>query len=378
MRRSQPNRYLALAIAAILVGGCSTSAQDLPLPGSRIGGSTYQIDAVFEDALNLAEGAPVKLDGVTIGRVVTVTADDFTAKVRLDVRESMRLHEGATARLRATTPLGELFVQLDDPADGALLRDGARLGAEETSAAPTIEDTMTTASLVINGGGLAQLQTIVREANLALGGRETTARDLVGRLGRTAKAVDASMGDIDATLDALADVSATLDRRQSTINAALREIAPAARVLRHNTDELVELLQSIEDLGEVTDQVVEASRDDLLSTLRKMGPVFEELNALGDELGPGIDTLVKFGNLIDRGVPTDYLNTYLHFQPQLSLGLPGAPLDAPRIVTPDLDGRGGLQGTPLVPPDLLKPPGSSTGSKGGMLGGLLGLFGGGR
>jgi hypothetical protein len=77
-------------------------------------------------------------------------------------------------------------------------------------------------------------------------------------------------------------------------------------------------------------------------------------------------------------VPTDYLNTYLHFQLELSLGLPGAPLDAPRIVTPDLDGRGGLQGTPLVPPDLLKPPGSSTGSNGGMLGGLLGLFGGGR
>jgi phospholipid/cholesterol/gamma-HCH transport system substrate-binding protein len=108
-----------------------------------------------------------------------------------------------------------------------------------------------------------------------------------------------------------------------------------------------------------------------------MGPIFEELNALDDELGPGIDTLVQFGKLIDRGVPTDYLNTYLHFQLEPSLGLPGTPLDAPRIVTPDLDGKGGLQGTPLVPPDLLKPPGS-TDSDGGMLGGLLGLFGGGR
>jgi len=370
-------RTVAIALVAVLAGGCSTSAQDLPLPGSRIGGSTYQIDAVFEDALNLAEGAPVKLDGVTIGRVLTVTADDFTAKVRLDVRDSSRLHEGATARLRATTPLGELFVQLDDAEDGQLLRDGARLGPDETSAAPTIEDTMTTASLVINGGGLAQLQTIVQEANYALGGREMTARDLVGRLARTAKTVDASMDDIDATLEALAEVSATLDRRRSTINAALKEFAPAARALRQNTDELVELLQGIEDLGEVTDRVVEDSRADLLSTLRKMGPIFEELNALGDELGPGIDTLVKFGELIDRGVPTDYLNTHLHFQLELSLGLPGTPLDAPRIVTPDLDGTGGLLGTPLVPPDLLAPPGSSTDSK-NPLGGLLGLFGGGR
>ena len=368
-------RTVALVVVAVLAGGCSTSAQDLPLPGSRIGGATYQIDAVFEDALNLAEGAPVKLDGVTIGRVLTVTADDFTARVRLDLRETSRVHEGATARLRATTPLGELFVQLDDAADGPFLRDGVRLGEEETSAAPTIEDTMTTASLVINGGGLAQLQTIVQEANYALGGRETTARDLVGRLARTAKTIDASMADIDATLEALAQVSATLNQRRSTINAALKEVAPAARALRQNTDELVRLLQSIEDLGGVTSRVVNASRDDLLSTLQKMGPIFEELNALGDELGPGIDTLVEFGGLIDRGVPTDYLNTHLHFQLEPSLGVPGT-LAAP-LATPDPDGKGGLLGTPLVPPDLLSPPGSSSGSE-GVLGGLLGLFGGGR
>jgi phospholipid/cholesterol/gamma-HCH transport system substrate-binding protein len=368
-------RAVVLVAVAALVAGCSTSAQDLPLPGSRIGGSAYQIDAVFDDALNLAEGAPVKLDGVTVGRVLTVTAADFTARVRLDIRETTRLHEGATARLRSTTPLGELFVQIDDAARGPVLRDGARLGAGDTSAAPTIEDTMTTASLVINGGGLAQLQTIVREANLALGGRETTARDLVGRLARTAKAVDASMDDIDAALEALADVSAVLDRRRSTINAALRDFPPAARALRKNTDELVELLEGIDDLGNVTEDVIEASRDDLLGTLQKMGPVFEELNALDQELGPGIDTLVEFGGLIDRGVPTDYLNVYLRFQlTNTSVGLagPGA------VATPDPDGDGGLLGTPLVPPSLLAPPGSSSTDSKNPLGGLLGLFGGDR
>ncbi len=369
-------RTVVLLAIALLTGGCSTSAQDLPLPGSRIGGPTYQIDAAFDDALNLAEGAPVKLDGVTIGRVLTVAAENFTARVRLDIRESTRLHRGATARLRATTPLGELFVQIDDPAQGVVLADGARLGADDTSAAPTIEDTMTTTSLVINGGGLAQLQTIVREANLALGGRETTARDLIGRLSRTAETLDASMDDIDATLEALAQVSVILDQRSSTINAALKEFPPAARALRKNTDELVALLAGIDDLGDVTKDVIDKSRQDLLSTLQKMGPVFEDLNALDQELGPGIDTLVAFGKLIDRGVPTDYLNVYLRFQlNNMSVGL--GTIAAPQVVTPDPDGKGGLLGTPLVPPDLLAPGGSPSGSK-GLLGGLRGLLGGDR
>jgi phospholipid/cholesterol/gamma-HCH transport system substrate-binding protein len=194
-------------------------------------------------------------------------------------------------------------------------------------------------------------------------------------MARTAEALNDSSDDIDTALDALADVSATLDQQRATTNAALRDVAPAARVLRQNTDELVALLRSIDRFGAVTTDVVDATRDDLLSTLKAMGPVFDELNALEDELGPGIDTLVHFAGLVDRGVPTDYLNTYLHFQGELSIGLPGTPLGAPRVLTPNLDNPKGLLGGPLV--GGLKPKPSTQEQSGGLLGGLLGLFGGG-
>ena len=366
-------KIATLVVLAALAAGCSTTAQDLPLPGSRVGGPSYRVVAIFEDALNLADGAPVKFHGVTIGRVREVAPDDFTARVSLELRESTPISDQATARLRSTTPLGELFVQIDDDGSGQSLRDGATLGMKSTSAAPTIEDTMTSVSLVLNGGGLSQLETIVREANLVLDGNEGTARDLLGRLNRTAKAFNESNDDIEATLEALADLSTTVNGRTKTINAALEDIAPAAQTLRSNTDELVELLQSIERFGDVTTSVVNATRDDLLDTLRKFGPVFDELNSVGDELGPGIDTLVHFAGLIDRGVPTDYLNTFLHFQLDGSLG---GLLEAPAAVTPDPDGQGGLAGTPLIPPDLLSPP-DPTAKKPSLLGGLLGLFGGG-
>jgi phospholipid/cholesterol/gamma-HCH transport system substrate-binding protein len=169
----------------------------------------------------------------------------------------------------------------------------------------------------------------------------------------------------------LTRTSTTLNRRSDTINAALEDIAPAARVLRKNTDELVDLLRSIERFGEVTTDVIETTRDDLLETLRKFGPVFDELNSLDEDLGPGIDTLVHFAGLIDRGVPTDYLNTHLHFQLDDSLG---GLFAVPGVATPGLEEPGGLAGAPLVPPDLLTPPAE----KPGLFGGLLGLFGGDR
>jgi phospholipid/cholesterol/gamma-HCH transport system substrate-binding protein len=335
-------KILIMLAAVATLAACGPTASDLPLPGSSLRGPSYEIRAEFKDALNLAVGAPVKVNGVTVGRVRSVKARDFTANVTLDVRSSTHLHEGAKASLRSTTPLGELFIQLTDGPSPTPIRSGTVLAAGDTSAAPTIEDTMTAASLLINGGGLGQLQTIVREANAALGGHEKSTREVLARLASTAKSFNASSDDIDAALDAIAKASTVLNRRQSTINAALTDIAPAAKVLRTNADELADLLKSVDDLGTTTTRVVAETRDDLLSTLHELSPVLDQFVALTPEFGPGLDDLVSFAALIDKGVPGDYLNTYLHFQDSLTLGLPGAtglgglpPITTPPLTVPD-------------------------------------------
>ncbi len=52
--------------------------------------------------------------------------------------------------------------------------------------------------------------------------------------------------------------------------------------------------------------------------------MLDELLSLRTELGPNLDDLVRFAELLDRGVPTDYLNTYLFIDDSLRLGLPGS------------------------------------------------------
>lgn len=318
-------RIALAAAAALLLSGCSFSAQDIGLPERGVAGDTQRVEARFADALNLAVGAPVKLRGVTIGKVETVEPVDYTAKVVMTVQQSAHLHQAATARLRGTTPLGELYVDLEDAGGsdgGALLADGARIA--ETSTAPTIEDTMTTASLFLNGGGLAELGSIVREANRAIGGREDVAQDLLIRLDATTSELSASGDDIEATLKSLAGVSTTLRERQSAIHTALQEVGPAARSLRSHIDDLIVLLNTIEHLGHTTTNVVDAVHDNLVRGLREMGPIFDEMNSLEPELTPVIQKLARFAKLLDRAVPTAYLNTYLHFQLDgMSLQPPG-------------------------------------------------------
>lgn len=340
-----------VAVAALL-GGCGIGAADLPLPGSSVGGPTYGLTAEFDDALNLSIGAPVKLRGVPIGRVRSVESRNFTASVRMDIKTRHRLHEGATARLRSTTPLGELFVEMDDSDGAATLADGARLTTGSTSTAPSIEDSMAATSLLLNGGNLTQLGTIIKETNTALDGRQTTARDLLTRLTTTTEAFASSADDITQVLTALASVSATLDRRENTINAALEDVTPAARTLRRNTDELVDLLSGVSDLGAVSKRVIDTTQADLLQVLDQAGPVLDQLLTLREDLGPNLDDLVRFAELLDRGVPTDYLNSYLFIDDSLRLGLPGSeeptvggdPTTAPSPATLDIPSLGDLLG----------------------------------
>ncbi len=307
----RPARWAPIVVAiALATSGCGLSAQNVPLPGKSVSGDTYALSANFSDALNLTEGAPVKLSGATVGQVQSVSVQDFVAKVDMRVQASARLHSGAAARLRGTTPLGELYVELEDTSSSAELPVGTTL--TESSVAPTIEDAMATTSLFLNGGGITELGTILRESNKALGGREGKARDLLERLNSTTAELQASTDDLDQTLASLADLSTSLEERRSTIRAALRDVGPTARAMRAQIEDLSRLLDHIEEFGVTTSDVIDEVNDDLVSSLTQMGPIFDQMNALDKDLTPAIQRLVTFSKRLDRAVPTRYLNTDLH------------------------------------------------------------------
>jgi phospholipid/cholesterol/gamma-HCH transport system substrate-binding protein len=307
-------RRALVAVVAVIVAnasaGCGLSAQSVSLPGTKVSGDTYRLAANFSDALNLTEGAPVKLNGATVGQVQSVSVHDFTAKVDMDVEASARLHAGASARLRGTTPLGELYVDLEDGTSPSPLPGGSTLS--EATVAPTIEDTMATTSVFLNGGGITELGTILRESNLALGGREGQARDLLERLNSTTAELEASTDDLSATLGSLAALSTSLRERRSTIRAALDDVGPTARAMRGQIKDLARLLRHVESFGVTTSDVINEVNDDLVQSLTQMGPIFDQMNALEGDLTPAIERLVTFSKLLDKAVPTRYLNTDLH------------------------------------------------------------------
>jgi phospholipid/cholesterol/gamma-HCH transport system substrate-binding protein len=322
----------AAALGALGLSGCQFNLQGLPSPGGGPPGDSYRLTAVFGDVLNLPQRAQVKLDGVVVGQVTTISLRSFTARVEMAVARSITLPQGTTAEVRVTTPLGEDYVSLKRPAAqaaGAPLGDGAVIPETGTSSAPTIEDTFALLSAVLNGGGLDQLRTIIVELNTALGGHEPQARDLLAQLNTLVSALNSRSGDIDRALTALNTLSAQLNSQSGVIATGLEKIAPALQVLASEAGDLTTLLTHLGRLGVVGSRVIEQSRDAFLADLRDLGPVVDSLVGIRGSIGSFLDSLHTFEGASANAVPGDYLNLVVDATATLGDVTPKAAAEAP-------------------------------------------------
>lgn len=302
---------LALALALGGLSACGTTMRDLPVPGTGVSGDTIEVKAQFAEALNLAQGAPVKVNGVDMGKVKEITVDDFTAEATLTLKADAGLRDGAQARLRYTTPLGELFVDVTNPARGPELGDGATLELADTETAPTVEDALAQASLLINGGGLAQLQTVTEELNTALSGNEGDYRALLDRATVFLTQANATTKSIDGVLTSLSSLSKTLSSREETINRAVKEIRPAAEVLRERTPQLTQLLAEVEKFSAAANGTVNATRDQLLTLLKEIEPVLAEFAKNRGTFDESLKAVIRAAGAAEGVIPSDYLNISL-------------------------------------------------------------------
>ncbi|MFD0804521.1 MCE family protein [Nocardioides caeni] len=355
MRRSTTSWLVAATLATAALTGCGTTMRDLPIPGTGVPGDTIEVTAEFDDALNLAVGAPVKVNGVDMGKVKEIQAADFRAEATLTLEAEAGLREGARARLRYTTPLGELFVDVTNPEEGADLGDGAVLELSDTDTAPSVEDTLAQASLLINGGGLEQLQTVTEELNTALSGNESDYRALLDKASTFLTQANQTTQSIDLVLTSLNSLSGTLADREDTINRAVRQITPAARVLRENTPDFTTLLAEIEKFTGAANDTVSATRTQLLNLLKEVEPVLAEFAKNSGTFDSSLQALIEAAGAADEAVQTDYLN--------ISLNLRLSGLQADGLVEGTLAGLLGLAGIDLSDLGI---------DLGGLLGGLLG------
>jgi phospholipid/cholesterol/gamma-HCH transport system substrate-binding protein len=300
---------IAAVLAAALLAGCSFGLEDLPAP-SGTHGPTYKVTGLFGDVQNLTIGAKVKLGGVVIGEVNSISTHDYTAAVEMSLEKEFKLGRDARLQIRFTTPLGEDFISIISAGHlgNGVLRDGDTIPRRDTGNAPSIEDTFAAVSTLLNGGGLSKLHIIATELDAAFKGRSSDARNALINLHKVTVNLDDHKLDIDHTLDGLAKLSTTLSNGTGVVEQALDLFPPTMQTLADDTRSIRELLTRVADLGDVVSGMLQRSQHALVADLDNLRPTLNSLRAQQAQLLPTFHSLIQLGKAVQRAAPGDYLN----------------------------------------------------------------------
>lgn len=310
-----------LALASCGSGSANGFAgvYDLPLPGgAALGAHPYTVKADFANVLDLVPQAAVKVNEVAVGRVTSIglPPDGWTAEVTMQINGDVHLPANAIAYLGQTSLLGEKYVELSAPSGTApvgALANGAVIPLSRTSRGPEVEEVLGALSLLLNGGGIGQLQTITQQLNNALSGNEPQIRDLLSNVNTLVANLNARRDDITQALDGLNRLSATLADRDQQIGNVLDNLTPGLAVLDQQRDELVTMLNTLNTLSGVTVSTVNATQQDLVADLTALAPTLKELAQAGQALPQALQILLSypFTDAVTGGIKGDYLNVYL-------------------------------------------------------------------
>ena len=116
--------FAAVAYLAIRIGG-----------GRLVAPDTYQLTARFTNASGLKKGSSVRIAGVAIGAVTSVTLkpDDMVALVSFHVPANLKLDDDTVAAVKSAGLIGEKFISLKPGGSGTALKPAAIILDTESS-----------------------------------------------------------------------------------------------------------------------------------------------------------------------------------------------------------------------------------------------------
>jgi phospholipid/cholesterol/gamma-HCH transport system substrate-binding protein len=289
---------LLLAALAVLPGCGWRGLNSVSLPGTAGSGpGSYTIQAQLPDVVVIQQNTRVRVADVNVGNVTKIEVQDWHALVTMRIDGTVQLPENATATLGQTSLLGSMHIELappvDEPARGQL-HDGSLIPLSSAGSYPTTEQTLASVSVLLNGGGLGQLQEINQTFAKALAGREEQMRSLLIQLDTFIAGLNAQTDDIISATEKLNNLAGQFAARDATVDRALTTIPQALAVLAEQRTKIADAVTALGRFSAVAASTVTATKQSLVNNLRSIAPVLRSLADAGPALTKALDFLSTY------------------------------------------------------------------------------------
>jgi len=303
MTRPRAYAVAACALVALCVAGLSgcanwKGANSLPLPGTQgHGPGAYTIQAQLPNVENIERNSRVRVGDVTVGNVTNIERQGWHALLTMTINGNVNLPANATAKLGQTSLLGSKHVELAPPknvASEGKLHDGSLIPLSAGGGYPTTEQTLAAVSLLLNGGGIGEIQDITQAVSTAFAGRENDLRSLIHQLDTFISYVNDQTGDIISATDSFNNLVGQLAGQKPVIDKALKTIPAALSVLKDERQQLADGLDQLGKFSALAADSANQTKEQLVKELKDLGPVLESLANAGPALTRSLSFYATF------------------------------------------------------------------------------------
>lgn len=261
---------------------------------------TYAAD--FADATRLEPGDDVRLAGVTVGRVKSVTlTDDARARVRFSVDRAVQMTTTSKVAIRYRNLIGDRYVALDVPVSGGReLRPGETLPVRQTRAALDLTAVFNGFRPLFAGLDSESINALSLSLVKALQGEGGTIASLLGSTGSLGHAIARRDATIDSLVTDLTTVLGSLNGQSASFNRLITHLRTLTGGLAQDRNLVVRALQGIDNLASATDSLLTQARPHLKGTVKGLRASVKRLRQHKDKLVEKLDLLPVKLNAIMR------------------------------------------------------------------------------
>jgi phospholipid/cholesterol/gamma-HCH transport system substrate-binding protein len=294
-----PFKAGVIALLIIAAGTYLGFTKDIPFT------KPFTIDAVFKSATSIRTNSPVRIAGVTVGKVKSVKAQPGSdaAIVQLQIsKRGLPIHTDATAKIRPRIFLeGNFFVEMTAGTPSApTLGNGDTIKVTQTSTPVQLDEVLT----ALQDNTRQNLRTVLSELGTSLSDKPTAAQDRAGdpsTRGQTgAEALHDAYDDIGPAEVATSRVNEAFLGLQPDrdLRRLLSGLSRTTEGLGRNEGQLKDLVTNFD----TTMGAFAAEQASLKASIRQLGPTLRNANATFDKLNDAFPATRAFAREILPGV----------------------------------------------------------------------------
>ncbi|HYR15490.1 MAG TPA: virulence factor Mce family protein [Mycobacterium sp.] len=297
------SRMAAGAMVAIVLAAGSSGCgwhglNSLPLPGTAGGApGAFTIHAELPNVTNLQPNSRVRVGDVTVGNVTKVELQGWHALLTMSLDGDVDLPANATVELGQTSLFGSLHIELAPPTDApprGTLHDGSLIPLSAAATYPSTEQTLAAISLVLNGGGVGQVQDITQALSTAFAGRADDLRSLVVQLDKYVGYLNDQKDDIIAAADSLNNLVGQIAAQKPVVDKALKTIPDALAVLNDQRHTIADAIDQLGKFSALAADSINRTKGALVQELTDVAPVLKSLADAGPALTRALSVLPTY------------------------------------------------------------------------------------